>query len=138
VTSGGVGGAGAPVEGARDEDFHDFSCEAEFVSGAGLWTDCGCLDRMSRADLLQIAHDRTLDRGSVWMERAQAAEFDRDQMQAALLDAEHRLRLLADRTDDYRPEGMRLRLLREVNLIAEAALHASTGPSSVRAKEDEQ
>ena len=38
----------------------------------------------------------------------------------ALADTEHRLRLLADMTYDYGPEGMRTRLIREYQIIAAA------------------
>lgn len=52
--------------------------------------------------------------------RAEAAEEKVAKAAAALLDAEHRLRMLAERTDDYGPEGMRTRLTREFQTIAHA------------------
>jgi hypothetical protein len=55
--------------------------------------------------------------------RAETSAVDDEltRLRMGILDAEHRLRLLADRTDDYGPEGMRTRLVAEYQKLAHLA-----------------
>lgn len=43
---------------------HDDECEADFVSGAGAWTPCGCADRLTEHEMrAALSMDSRTDRG---------------------------------------------------------------------------
>lgn len=76
------------------------------------------------ADQAKLAHGDRFDRCFAATKLAgdlPAALAMIERLAGGLLDAEYRLRLLADQTYDYGPEGMRTRLLGEARTVAAAA-----------------
>jgi hypothetical protein len=82
--------------------------------------------QIDRAAFIQIKTKLIGWHLSVVAEAVAAERAKAEALRTALLDAEHRIRLLADRTDDYGPEGMRTRLIREYQVIALAAAGSET------------
>lgn len=76
------------------------------------------------ADQVKLAHGDRFDRSFAATKLAgdlPAALALIERLAGGLLAAEHRLRLLADQTYDYGPEGMRTRLLHNARIVASEA-----------------